>query len=451
MLRDCFSAALPPFCLRIRGRAAAGLFHRAGRLPHRGGRLPGAGRFFCRDLAESAHRALDHLPTASRAGGGRGRPTGGLLLAGPPGSGKTTLLRSIVQRLCESDSLVSVIDERGELMACETGSLPRAAQIRCDVYARCTKPEGIAMALRCMNPQILVCDELGTAEDAQAVAQGVASGVVFLQLYTAIPRRVYIKAPAGRTAGHRRLCKSRLFVRACPSRHRGTVGHTLTVLLHAAGGMLLLCAGMGFGFTAAAHIRDCQRQLHSLSRLFGYLAELLNAQALAGPAFAPRSALPGICRLLPGGCCSSGRPAASILPARRPCGVKPLQTLRSAEESPRLTACAALHRLAALCEEEACSRAEQYRAAGCFGPGWGLSGRTDRHFAVVRSGLMDIDLVFKIAATGIIVAVLNQLLIRSGREDQAMMTTLAGLIVVLTMLVRQISDLFVLIKALFEL
>ena len=64
---------------------------------------------------------------------------------------------------------------------------------------------------------------------------------------------------------------------------------------------------------------------------------------------------------------------------------------------------------------------------------------------------MEIDLIFKIAAIGIIVAVLNQLLIRSGREDQAMMTTLAGLVVVLTMLVRQISDLFVLIKALFEL
>ena len=64
---------------------------------------------------------------------------------------------------------------------------------------------------------------------------------------------------------------------------------------------------------------------------------------------------------------------------------------------------------------------------------------------------MDIDLVFKIAATGIIVAVLNQLLIRSGREDQAMMTTLAGLLVVLSILMRQISDLFVHIKALFEL
>ena len=64
---------------------------------------------------------------------------------------------------------------------------------------------------------------------------------------------------------------------------------------------------------------------------------------------------------------------------------------------------------------------------------------------------MNVDLVFKIAATGIIVAVLNQLLIRSGREDQAMMTTLAGLIVVLTMLVGQISDLFDLIQTLFDL
>lgn len=64
---------------------------------------------------------------------------------------------------------------------------------------------------------------------------------------------------------------------------------------------------------------------------------------------------------------------------------------------------------------------------------------------------MNIDFVFKIAAIGIIVAVLNQLLIRSGREDQAMMTTLAGLIVVLSMLVTQISELFVTIKDLFQL
>nr|WP_326184002.1 stage III sporulation protein AC [uncultured Oscillibacter sp.] len=63
---------------------------------------------------------------------------------------------------------------------------------------------------------------------------------------------------------------------------------------------------------------------------------------------------------------------------------------------------------------------------------------------------MDVDLIFKIAAIGILVAVLNQLLIRSGREEQAMMTTLAGLVVVLMMMVREISDLFELIKTLFH-
>ena len=64
---------------------------------------------------------------------------------------------------------------------------------------------------------------------------------------------------------------------------------------------------------------------------------------------------------------------------------------------------------------------------------------------------MDIELVFKIAAIGIIVAVLNQLLIRSGREDQAMMTTLAGLVVVPSILVKQISTLFATIRSLFAL
>ena len=64
---------------------------------------------------------------------------------------------------------------------------------------------------------------------------------------------------------------------------------------------------------------------------------------------------------------------------------------------------------------------------------------------------MDVDLIFKLAAVGILVAVLNLLLVRSGREEQAMMTTLAGLVVVLMMLVQQISDLFQLVKTLFGL
>ncbi len=64
---------------------------------------------------------------------------------------------------------------------------------------------------------------------------------------------------------------------------------------------------------------------------------------------------------------------------------------------------------------------------------------------------MEVDLIFKIAAIGIVVAVLNQLLIRSGREEQAMLTTLAGLIVVLTIVLQEVSSLFDTIKTLFEL
>ena len=61
------------------------------------------------------------------------------------------------------------------------------------------------------------------------------------------------------------------------------------------------------------------------------------------------------------------------------------------------------------------------------------------------------DLIFKIAAIGILVSVLNQVLVRSGRDEQATMVTLAGLVVVLMMIVQQISDLFELVKTLFNL
>ena len=63
---------------------------------------------------------------------------------------------------------------------------------------------------------------------------------------------------------------------------------------------------------------------------------------------------------------------------------------------------------------------------------------------------MDIDLIFKIAAVGIIVSILNQVLVRSGREEQATMTSLAGLVVVLMSVVQRIAELFDLVKTLFR-
>ena len=64
---------------------------------------------------------------------------------------------------------------------------------------------------------------------------------------------------------------------------------------------------------------------------------------------------------------------------------------------------------------------------------------------------MDISIVFKIAAVGILVAVLNQVLVRAGREEQAMMTTLAGLVVVVFWVVQYISDLFQTVQTIFRL
>ena len=62
--------------------------------------------------------------------------------------------------------------------------------------------------------------------------------------------------------------------------------------------------------------------------------------------------------------------------------------------------------------------------------------------------MIDIDLIFKIAAVGIIVSILNQVLVRTGREEQATMTSLAGLVVVLMIVVQRIADLFELVKTL---
>ena len=64
---------------------------------------------------------------------------------------------------------------------------------------------------------------------------------------------------------------------------------------------------------------------------------------------------------------------------------------------------------------------------------------------------MEIDLIFKIAAIGILVAVLHQVLARAGREDQAMMTTLAGLVIVITMVIKEISTLFNTVRTIFGL
>lgn len=79
---------------------------------------------------------------------------------------------------------------------------------------------------------------------------------------------------------------------------------------------------------------------------------------------------------------------------------------------------------------------------------WGCAPGRRLPFCFFRH--MDIELVFKVAAIGIIVSILNQVLTRSGREEQATMTTLTGLVVVLMMVATKISELFELVKSLFH-
>lgn len=76
-----------------------------------------------------------------------------------------------------------------------------------------------------------------------------------------------------------------------------------------------------------------------------------------------------------------------------------------------------------------------------------------KNFLILWKGIetMNIDLLFKIAAIGILVAVLHQVLVRAGREDQAMMTTLAGLVIVLTLVIKEISTLFDSVRTMFGL
>lgn len=107
----------------------------------------------------------------------------GLIVGGPPSSGKTTVLRDLARQLSGEErgvfAKVFVCDERGEIGAVHNGRVQNDLGVNCDVLTSYPKSEGILIGLRSFSPDIIICDEIATEEEARAVEAGLCSGVHF--------------------------------------------------------------------------------------------------------------------------------------------------------------------------------------------------------------------------------------------------------------------------------
>ena len=99
----------------------------------------------------------------------------GVLIAGPPGCGKTTVLRDFARAVSLKNKNVTIVDERGEISGSFGGTIYNDVGL-CDVLNSYEKSDGIMRAVRCLNPNVIVCDEIGTQKDCEAITEAISTG-----------------------------------------------------------------------------------------------------------------------------------------------------------------------------------------------------------------------------------------------------------------------------------